>query len=228
MDYANDLTRARERKRRRAARLRFAAVLLLLAGYWVYRVPVRSLFCVARSRSGGVEVQRESKPLVKAVDKGNIAAVGRLLDSGVSPDAVAITDDMNGDSVLMSAAAEGHLEIARLLLDRGADMNISNGWGRTVLYEAAEEGQPEMVRLLVRRGADPNADYDGSMILGVAEGALSESKSEPERRRLQETVQILQDAGAADNLFSWLVGWCGSLLALLIAAIIFVWTWFRG
>jgi ankyrin repeat protein len=49
-----------------------------------------------------------------------------------------------------------HLEIARLLLDAGADVNAHKR-GQTALHWAARGGQGEMVDLLLGRGADPNA-----------------------------------------------------------------------
>jgi ankyrin repeat protein len=49
-----------------------------------------------------------------------------------------------------------NLEIARLLLDAGADPNAHKR-GQTALHWAARGGQMEMVDLLLGRGADPNA-----------------------------------------------------------------------
>ncbi len=49
-----------------------------------------------------------------------------------------------------------HLEIAKLLLDAGADANAHKR-GQTTLHWAARGGQMEMVELLLGRGADPNA-----------------------------------------------------------------------
>jgi hypothetical protein len=48
-----------------------------------------------------------------------------------------------------------HLEIARLLLDAGADANAHKR-GQTALHWAVRGGQIEMARLLLARGADPN------------------------------------------------------------------------
>ena len=152
------------------------------------------------SNSGNVEWQHGSVPLADAVGKGDAAQVTRLLDSGVSPDAVENAGMDGANSALMIAAANNRLDIARLLLDRGADVNLHDYTGRSALYEAVAEEHPEMTRLLVRRGADVNADYDGSLILRVAEERLASSQSETERGRCQEIVRALEDAGASDEI----------------------------
>jgi 26S proteasome non-ATPase regulatory subunit 10 len=47
--------------------------------------------------------------------------------------------------------------IARLILERGAKVNVRNDEGRTALHWAAEEGQEEVVGILVEFGGDINA-----------------------------------------------------------------------
>lgn len=53
-----------------------------------------------------------------------------------------------------SDRAPGSLEIATMLLDRGADINAQDGRGRTALMHAVTSAQPEMVALLLARKAD--------------------------------------------------------------------------
>ena len=55
------------------------------------------------------------------------------------------------DYQIHMAAAQGHLDIVKCLLSKGADMRSSaNGW--TVLHEAAQDGQLESSVLWRRRG----------------------------------------------------------------------------
>ena len=53
-----------------------------------------------------------------------------------------------------SAAAAGQAKIAELLLQHGADPNISEQGGYTPLHAAAENGDMEMIRVLLYGGAD--------------------------------------------------------------------------
>lgn len=61
-----------------------------------------------------------------------------------------------GMTALLHAAREGHLEVARVLLDGGADIDQVAGDGASPLTLAALNGQFDMAMLLVERGADPD------------------------------------------------------------------------
>ena len=61
-----------------------------------------------------------------------------------------------GMTALLHAAREGHLEVARVLVDGGADIDQVAGDGASPLTLAALNGQFDMAMLLVERGADPN------------------------------------------------------------------------
>ena len=67
-----------------------------------------------------------------------------------------------GSTRLYRAASEGEINIAKLLLDRGADPKKTFFYGETLLHAAAMSGNLEMVQLLLDIGADPNkARIDG-------------------------------------------------------------------
>jgi len=54
-------------------------------------------------------------------------------------------------------------ESVATLLERGADIELSNDEGWTALFEAANKGHVETVRLLLKQGALPTAmDSSGS------------------------------------------------------------------
>jgi ankyrin repeat protein len=73
--------------------------------------------------------------------------------------------NLNGETALMSACFFNELEMAALLMERGADVNLKNNAGETALFEAAENSL-EMVERLVDRGADIHMkDDDGSTAL---------------------------------------------------------------
>jgi ankyrin repeat protein len=89
--------------------------------------------------------------LIDACEKGEIAAVRKLLDEGVDVN----WKDTLGDTALIYASANGHVEIIKLLLDRGAFIDfIRNGVGGTALMNACFNGQVDCVRLLLEKGAD--------------------------------------------------------------------------
>lgn len=57
---------------------------------------------------------------------------------------------------LVAAAYENDLVGMQAALDEGADINATNGFGRTALAVACYNASPEGIRLLLAAGADPN------------------------------------------------------------------------
>ncbi|PTB65863.1 ankyrin, partial [Trichoderma citrinoviride] len=66
-------------------------------------------------------------------------------------------------TVLQSAAESGHMNIVKLLLSAGADVNAepADDGGGTALRAAAGEGHLDIVKLLLEAGADVNAEPKG-------------------------------------------------------------------
>lgn len=56
----------------------------------------------------------------------------------------------------MLACYHGHLPLARLLLDRGADPNVLNDRQQSPLAGVVFKHEGEIVKLLLERGADPD------------------------------------------------------------------------
>lgn len=90
--------------------------------------------------------------MLSGVTSGDVALVRAALDSGAKIDAV-----YGLTTPLGYAASNGHIEAARYLLQRGADVNQRYGLPlRCALHDAALHGQLPMVRFLVESGADIN------------------------------------------------------------------------
>lgn len=76
----------------------------------------------------------------------------------------------DGQTALMLAVSHGRLDMTKLLLDAGADMNIQDEDGSTALMCAAEHGHMAIVRLLLNQtNCDSSIlDLDGSSALKIA------------------------------------------------------------
>ena len=92
----------------------------------------------------------------------------------------------NGLTALMVAGKGGHLDMVRLLLQRGADSNTKTGSGKSRLQTAAFNCHLSMARLLLGNGADPNAkDNEGWTALMIAA-----------QKGCQDIVRLLLEMGA--------------------------------
>ena len=106
--------------------------------------------------------------LIAAIKEGaDIETVRTLLDDGADVN----TCDAEGYSALIIATEEGYGEIAKLLIERAADIHAIDPRGeRTALIFAAFWSPPDVVRCLVEHGADVNAQecYGLTALMGTA------------------------------------------------------------
>ncbi|KAI5819859.1 hypothetical protein BZA77DRAFT_274893 [Pyronema omphalodes] len=123
------------------------------------------------------------KPLQMAAWLGRLTAVNILLDKGVH-----IESGLDGwlfKSPLALAAEGGHIEVARLLFDRGADINSEEG--QPPLISASYNGHTEIVKFLLDKGARMEAlgrnNSSTALLKAVAGNHI-------------EVVELLLDKGA--------------------------------
>lgn len=89
--------------------------------------------------------------LAAAIDSGSVAAVRRVLDSGVSPNT-----SVYGSTPLTWAILEEKYYVTKLLIDRGADVNLADDGGYTPLLSACDASSEKLAKLLVDSGAKVN------------------------------------------------------------------------
>jgi ankyrin repeat protein len=113
-----------------------------------------ALVALAASQSG-LAMEKEPQNIVEAAKNKNIEAVQRFLDQGVSPDSTDPADEY-GCRPLGWAAANGDIDIVRLLLERGASIDCANKFGETPLAIAVGHGKLDVACLLIEKDADIN------------------------------------------------------------------------
>src|SRR5580700_5694058 len=121
----------------------------------------------ARMRAGSPRIVFATA-LMRAAFSGDLELVKLLLAKGADPAAVS----KDNETVLEAAAALGfiqgysngrsaaeRLDVIKLLVDLGADVNAADDYGITPLMAAANMGEVSIIQFLVDRGADLGA-YD--------------------------------------------------------------------
>ncbi len=92
-----------------------------------------------------------SRQLLAAVFLADTARVRSLLNRHPH---LATESDGGGDQPIHHAARNGDTEIVRLLIEYGADVNVTNDRGHTVLYCAGGHGHLATLQLLLENRAD--------------------------------------------------------------------------
>lgn len=110
--------------------------------------------------------------LMRAAHAGDLAEVKQLISRGAGVNTQVPSNDLEvivafiswmqpvkhrevGWTPLMFAARGGHVEIARALLDAGADVNRNGRSAASALHVAVENGHYDMAALLLEAGAAP-------------------------------------------------------------------------
>ena len=155
------------------------------------------------------ESSRQQTALMWATAQGHIDVVRALIEAGADLDARSkirpmlmytdatnggafdqgVTEQLGGYSPLLFAARQGEVEIAKLLLNAGANIEGVAGNNTSPLVVAAHSGHTALAKLLLEQGANPNTIGAGYTALHAAilRGDL-------------ETVEALLEKGAEPNV----------------------------
>jgi ankyrin repeat protein len=107
----------------------------------------------------------DSQKFFRACRTGNVATIEAMIEKGVDVDAL----DEDKLSGLIWAGRKGQIESARVLLERGAAIELGDNRGRTALFHAAAFCHCEFVEYLAGVGANVNPiDCHGCTPLDIA------------------------------------------------------------
>jgi len=116
--------------------------------------------------------------LIEAAQYGDLDLAQQAVQAGANANAT-----FRGATALWWACQEGHLEIVKLLISRGADVNTGDEeCGHTPLRQAVGEDHPEIAELMIRNGADPNSGTpsdpgDTPLLIACAYGRVDCAKA---------------------------------------------------
>ena len=102
--------------------------------------------------------------LIEAIENGNLKAAQSALRNGAEVNKMGC--ESPNRTPLMIAAYEGKANLAKLLVEYGADVNAKDHLGDTALMWAANSGHLNVVEFLVEHGANVNAAAIGPIYAG--------------------------------------------------------------
>ena len=148
-------------------------------------------------------------PLMLAAAAADLSLTRVLLEAGADP---LLASEKNSTALMVAAGLsfkqdrmtrleyKDALEIAKLLIERGADVNVvgENGW--TALHGAAYNGADEIARLLLENGAELDAlDVFQQTPWSIAEGLIGAGIDNFEVKAFgphPSTAELLLESGA--------------------------------
>ena len=131
------------------------------------------------------DMDDEDGPLFTACQNGYVEIVQVLVDAAVwsATEAGRWVEDSVWVNGLVEAAGSGHIDVVRVLLDVGVDLDEWSADGGTALYSASLGGHVDIVRLLLGEGgADVNKGSPGGWT--------------PLMMGEEDVVRVLLEAGA--------------------------------
>ncbi len=114
--------------------------------------------------------QNIESQLGEAASKGNLKKVKQLVEKKYADvNCMWQINEAIQIPLIVYVVMENKSEIARYLIEKGADANAKDGFGMTSLMWASYNGDVELVKLLLEKGADKNVVVKGQSALSAAE-----------------------------------------------------------
>lgn len=119
---------------------------------------------------GGIDVDSRDEngtPMLNiAVRNDNEAFVSKLIELGAN---INVVSEDRGYTPVMDAVWRGNLDITKILVNKGAELNTINKEGQTNLVLAVGADKTDIVKILAKHGADPDIkDQMGMSAYGYA------------------------------------------------------------
>lgn len=156
---------------------------------------------------------RRTRPLFYAIERGDVAATRALLNAG----ATMSRNHMGPFShPLHQASSKGHVNIVKLLLERGVRPDVKRASLGTSLQIAIAQGHMDVARALIAAGANVNAP--GTQEHPAPLAALILARKLPPAQRLDMIRYLIEFGANVNRLLKNVPGWSAPVRPLEMAA----------
>jgi len=132
---------------------------------------------------------KECPELAVAIQKGDTERTIKFIKDGCDVnDNIVDNKDWSTKTPLMYASEEGNLEIVKLLISKGANVNARTKRNWTALMLASGSGYTKIVKLLIEKGAE----------LDVRDKGGGRAITNAKEKGHNEIVKLLKEAGATE------------------------------
>ena len=111
----------------------------------------------------------KEKRFLKAAEDGDFKKIKSIIDKEVNIKSLIETKDKENNTALILASKFGYIEVVKILIENGADINAKDNGGTTALMNASTEDDYinyEICKLLIENGANVNdKDLQGANAL---------------------------------------------------------------
>lgn len=167
-------------------------ILILFGGVLTY--PGLSLIIEGVKEWNSLGIQKKDSPLVYAVLNESDKKVELLLKKGANP------NEENYYSALTAACYNNNFNKAKILIEYGADVNLSDGSGKTPLYTILngnlKEDSIKTLELLIEKDVDINQKFEHGATPLMLAVSRSGYKDYPSIKVLKNLVMLLIEKGA--------------------------------
>jgi ankyrin repeat protein len=102
-----------------------------------------------------------NKAFAASISNGSMEMVKLFIENGA--DINAVCEVCYQQTAIHTALEYSYFDICNYLLEKDADINVHNSFGRTLMHSVAHTGNVEIAKLLIDKGLDINAqDNDGA------------------------------------------------------------------
>ena len=135
------------------------------------------------TKSSDSTASSSSRPLLlEAVKELDVETTRQMLAQGADPN---VAFEPTQQTPLLLAALLGNMEIMRMLIDKGADINHVDNGGFTALTYAAKEGHYDIAKMLV----DLGAELDHRVKIPGKKNALEYARSKDSTKRIAALIE---------------------------------------